>query len=645
MADELRNALGDIETRTSEQRDELKEAAVADMTDADPDSGTDLNIGAQRGAALDKMGLSNLGVDGEALMDNVTSAKDALGSMTDGLGQSMTSITSMFGVGMSDDGEDAAPPMFNYAAEMKRFDGARPVTNPFNIVYNVIDAGDYMKGMLMSGKDCQGKDLRLGDRYFVRSGTCGETSEPACRDQPRYLYVDNVPSGALPCSDPDQPSDPNCAASNSGLVGGVLTDIVSINPFEVGASLMGAGSAVNDRCVLRTEEVGDTTNGFVSETKCAPERAAIRCNFKLAKQNCRLFDLDGTEVPGTPMPSVPPYARGIKRLPDITNLEFVALLNGFVADQTRRRVALMYEGGGGEGGGEGEGEGEGGAEEEDQDPEQIVVGDEDAEDLGEPDAPSGNVHYVVPATIAPAALDRYDEDWRALCVHVAERFAAYVRSAGNAALEAAGSPNRLSSADAFQTVNHCMEAKEQCERGHALYVWTTVFARHLRHTGFQVRFAAACPTRPSDDDDAPNKDAAASRAAYEASDVVFFANAVRESSDDASKYVALAPEELRALDPTERAATLVGNPTQVDLEVERSAGESNTFRQVEGFASPPPRRRQRKQRGQSRSRLLRRPMRTPMRRPMRRPAPLLLLAKVACLVLLLALLALCARFP
>ena len=98
------------------------------MTDAD--GGTDLNIGTRRNLALDKMGLSDLGVDGDALMDNVTSAKDALGSMTDGLGRKHDLDHEHVRGRHVGRQRGRRAPMFNYAAEMKRFDGARPV-NPF----------------------------------------------------------------------------------------------------------------------------------------------------------------------------------------------------------------------------------------------------------------------------------------------------------------------------------------------------------------------------------------------------------------------------------------------------------------------------------------------------------------------------------
>ena len=92
----------------------------------------------------------------------------------------------------------------NYAEHVPAPDGESigRMKNLFSVVFNVRDAMDYGKSALLNGKDCRGKNLVLGDRFFVQSGFCdNETSEPACRNKPRYLFVDNVPSNVPPCMD------------------------------------------------------------------------------------------------------------------------------------------------------------------------------------------------------------------------------------------------------------------------------------------------------------------------------------------------------------------------------------------------------------------------------------------------------------
>ena len=181
----------------------------------------------------------------------------------------------------------------NYAEHVPAPDGesiAR-MKNLFSVVFNVRDAMDYGKSALLNGRDCRGKNLVLGDRFFVQSGFCdNETSEPACRNQPRYLFVDNVPSNVPPCMDTskNQAVHSRCRENeNSGMIPGLLQDIAQINPFELLYSMVGSGSIVNKRCVRRREKVGyqagDVQN-FHYETRCAPERAPLICSIKTTTQ-------------------------------------------------------------------------------------------------------------------------------------------------------------------------------------------------------------------------------------------------------------------------------------------------------------------------------------------------------------------------
>ena len=165
-----------------------------------------------------------------------------------------------------------------------------PGANPFYIVHNIQDTARWSMGLLQDGKDAYGDNLRMGDRYFVKSGTCSNvTSVPECQGQTRYIYINNVPTASVPCADPNQPSDPKSAKAPQGLLAGVVQDIVHLNPYELLDSGMGNGSIVNNTCVRRRERV-DPILPYQQErpryeTRCAPKKQPLRCSLNSAKQS------------------------------------------------------------------------------------------------------------------------------------------------------------------------------------------------------------------------------------------------------------------------------------------------------------------------------------------------------------------------
>jgi hypothetical protein len=181
--------------------------------------------------------------------------------------------------------------------------------NIFSIIDNIKTTGKYMKGALFDGRDgipvqdpndedkgyCKARDLRLGNRFFVKNGKCDTTmSVPSCRGKDRYMYIDNVPSSVLPCIDTTQPVDPLCSKMGEGLFTGVIEDILNVNPFEMIASSTGQGSIVNDTCVLRSELVGQEKFGYrtyTRETRCAPKRRPLICSMTMnGMPTCPLYD-------------------------------------------------------------------------------------------------------------------------------------------------------------------------------------------------------------------------------------------------------------------------------------------------------------------------------------------------------------------
>lgn len=182
----------------------------------------------------------------------------------------------------------------NYAAHVVKPEIDATITaNPFSLVTTLRDNVDYAFGSLLRGEDCQGKAMTLGNRRFVQSGQCDhKTSVPQCHGKPRYLYVDNVPSRVMPCVDTSQPYDPKCDKGGTGMMTGMVQDILHINPFELLSSAMGNGSVVNNKCVLRTELVGTVAGDkedLHSETRCAPERKPLVCSLQLSGDNCHVY--------------------------------------------------------------------------------------------------------------------------------------------------------------------------------------------------------------------------------------------------------------------------------------------------------------------------------------------------------------------
>lgn len=195
-------------------------------------------------------------------------------------------------------GDGERPKTFSFTKDLpKPNDPSFNGINPWSLMLNVLDTVDYTKGMLVQGTLADGRSTTMGDKYFVASGVCHSTkSDKACRGKTRYMYIDNVPSQVMPCANPDMPSDPKCQSNPTGLIAGVVQDVVKINPFELTASIQGKGSYVNDKCVRRTERVGYQRGdkyAYRYETKCAPPRKPLVCSLELSDgPKCVIYKMD-----------------------------------------------------------------------------------------------------------------------------------------------------------------------------------------------------------------------------------------------------------------------------------------------------------------------------------------------------------------
>lgn len=196
---------------------------------------------------------------------------------------------------MLGDGDEAQAKTFKYSDHIvtPSEDLNNINANPFSLVTTLRDNLDYAVSSLMKGRDCKTKNLTLGNRFFVASGTCDrEKSVPACRGKTRYFYVDNVPTSVMPCLDTTRPYDPNCDQGGTGLMNGMISDILHLNPFELLASASGNGSIINSKCVRRTEKVGYESGDdqqYHYETRCAPMRQPLICSLKSKSTKCRVY--------------------------------------------------------------------------------------------------------------------------------------------------------------------------------------------------------------------------------------------------------------------------------------------------------------------------------------------------------------------
>jgi hypothetical protein len=113
----------------------------------------------------------------------------------------------------------------------------------------------------------------LGAKFFVKSGKCGDNSVEDCKGKDRYLYVNNIPDGKVPCL--DQLGIKLPATGFKGLVPGMLGNIFEINPIAIFNSLAGKGD-ISSTCQIRTENVG-SHNNFKKETQCSPKSQPVQC--------------------------------------------------------------------------------------------------------------------------------------------------------------------------------------------------------------------------------------------------------------------------------------------------------------------------------------------------------------------------------
>jgi len=181
-----------------------------------------------------------------------------------------------------------------------------------SILKNVDNLFKYTLTYLVSGKTFSGRDVALGENYFIESGTCDESSSSECVGRKKHIYVRNIPTGSMP---PAQISFNEFTGCNlqgltemRGLIPGMVEDIYDINPYEVTKSMIGSGNIGSNSCkrmklpvgkrIYDNKNLSDDTN---FETKCTSsfftkgKTTSTHLNEKI-----RLFNKD---IPNAQMPS------------------------------------------------------------------------------------------------------------------------------------------------------------------------------------------------------------------------------------------------------------------------------------------------------------------------------------------------------
>ena len=114
----------------------------------------------------------------------------------------------------------------------------------------------------------------LGNKYFIKFRTCGDKSTEECKGKDRYIFIDNIPTGKIPCLDQIGIHLP-AIFPFKGLVPGLLEDVAKVNPIAIFNSLAGKGG-ISNVCSMRKENVGYEGN-YTSVSKCSPPTPPVQC--------------------------------------------------------------------------------------------------------------------------------------------------------------------------------------------------------------------------------------------------------------------------------------------------------------------------------------------------------------------------------
>lgn len=159
---------------------------------------------------------------------------------------------------------DYMGPSYNYANKIKTPEKLKVSSKPnLFVLPNDFNAVKYYVDTLAKG------DPPLGNTFFVKSGKCSKDgSVPQCQGEDRWIYVNNVSTGRVPCTD--------YKSKYKGLIPGMIEDITYVNPYEIFKALSGTGKGYSTNCYLRTEKIG-TKKKNENVTKCSVPTLVPEC--------------------------------------------------------------------------------------------------------------------------------------------------------------------------------------------------------------------------------------------------------------------------------------------------------------------------------------------------------------------------------
>ena len=137
-----------------------------------------------------------------------------------------------------------------------------------------------------------GPDKTLGSNYFLQLGKCNATtSSPECRNQDRYVYVKNIPTGNMPIlGNISLASMTGCHDSiteGAGLLPGLVEDISVLQPLNLLPNLFGKeGNFGGSDCQLIKLPVG--SHIYDPQMKCELDYTQITGSLQQRKQLTQL---------------------------------------------------------------------------------------------------------------------------------------------------------------------------------------------------------------------------------------------------------------------------------------------------------------------------------------------------------------------
>lgn len=145
----------------------------------------------------------------------------------------------------------------------------------------------YVEVLVTGRSNAQTKPTPLGNRYFLKTGA--QCKDPLGSLQPRWIYIDNIPSGDIPIL--SSALDTNFTEFE-GLIPGAISKMNDLNPTQFMQAFVSGSEPPCQNVTLNTVDVNDNSS-FDSQYISDFDITSINpCNFKdglnpITKKRCR----------------------------------------------------------------------------------------------------------------------------------------------------------------------------------------------------------------------------------------------------------------------------------------------------------------------------------------------------------------------